>query len=527
MKSTRLPTKATRFSRLASELVPPIFRRFRLGRAALDSTATNERTADYYADAVNEPATLTFDRQTREVAQARAQMEFLNDALFFGACQKIAALVAGAGPALKIDGPFSPFVAARYADATAKSQYLEKCFGRFADAIGLLEKIRLVAMETLYHGETFFRKIPSRATVEGFDYAAIRPERICDPPGLASDPLVNDGVRYDRPDDAATPVGYYVRRENLNPFLETIEWEFIPADEIVHTFHRALPQQRRGVPESQSALNLIRELKILRSLEIQAVKNAAKFSVILHTDNPTVLSAAYAEAGALKIPKAGESKALPDGAFVAPLGMAPTFGDAKHPTTGFDAFKRLLAGDVGAALGVGCGKINNDHSSYNFSSAKMDEQIDATIVRVRQKKIAADFLDVVFNDWLTEFAVLDPVADELLTLTGAPENVARRWLFPEPRSIDRKADAEADEIELRNGTITLEQIAARRGEDYDDLAAQRKRELENLAASLESSGLGLSTTGAISTVAPAELPPPTPEAEPEPVANLEQGTVPQ
>ncbi|MBQ1277273.1 MAG: hypothetical protein IIY07_01360, partial [Thermoguttaceae bacterium] len=84
------------------------------------------------------------------------------------------------------------------------------------------------------------------------------------------------------------------------------------------------------------------------------------------------------------------------------------------------------------------------------------------------------------------------------------------------------------EIELRNGTITLEQIAARRGEDYDYLAAQRKRELENLAASLESSGLGLSTTGAISTVAPAELPPPTPESEPEPAANLEpQGTVPQ
>ncbi|MBR2004512.1 MAG: hypothetical protein IJ991_10080, partial [Thermoguttaceae bacterium] len=130
-------------------------------------------------------------------------------------------------------------------------------------------------------------------------------------------------------------------------------------------------------------------------------------------------------------------------------------------------------------------------------------------------------------DWLTEFAVLDPVANELLKLTWAPENVARRCLFPEPRSIDRKADAEADEIELRNGTITLEQIAARRGEDYDDLAAQRKRELENLAASLESSGLGLSTTGAISTVAPAELTSPTPESEPEPAANLEQGTVPQ
>ncbi|MBR2002696.1 MAG: phage portal protein [Thermoguttaceae bacterium] len=501
------------FARLAAALRRP--RLLRFASAALDSAAKTERTADYYADALDEPASRTLDRETREECQARGQMEFLNDSLFYGACQKVAALVVGVGPALKIDGPFSPSAAALYVDATDKTQYLERCFARFADAVDLVSKLRLATLCALYHGEVFLRKTPSVATFEKFDYAFVRPGRVADP-GPTLDPLVCDGIRYDRPDDAATPVGYYVLIEGVNPNADaSFEYEFVPAGEMIHLFDAIVPQQRRGVPEAQAALDLIRELKLLRRLEIQAVKNAAKTSVIFHTDDPEVLRAARASSvdgdGTIAAPKPGSRSELPDGVLVAPVGYAPTFGDAKHPTTGFDAFKKLIAADVGATLGVGSGKINNDHSSYNFSSAKMDEQNDAIAVAVRQKRLARGFLDVLFNDWLTEFAARDAVAEELLRLAGAPENVARRWLFPEPRAIDRKADAEADEIELRNGTTTLEKIFARRGEDYEDSFRQRARELKRTAESLEASGLGLSTTGALSTTDAAA---PSPNKQP-------------
>ena len=115
----------------------------------------------------------------------------------------------------------------------------------------------------------------------------------------------------------------------------------------------------------------------------------------------------------------------------------------------------------------------------------MDEQHDAVIVAVRQKKIANSFLNVVFNDWLTEFATRDEVAEEFLDVAGAPEQIARRWLFPSPRSIDRLKDAQADSIELENNTITLEEIAARRGLDLEELLIERARE----AKILEDAGL--------------------------------------
>ena len=464
--------------------------------AALDSTATTPRTFDYYRDAINESATETFDASTREIAQARAAMEYLNDPLFFGVVQKVAALVCGRGAALKIIGPARRWGAPKIEDANAKAQYLEGAFKRFADAIDLLGMMRLIQSALLFHGEAFIRKTPSRRNTEGYKYVFIRPERVRDPGG-GYNPRINDGILYDREDDAAEPAGYFIQRENVNPFLEVMEFDLVPSGEVIHIFNRILPQQRRGVPEVQTALNIIREIKILRALEIQAVKNAAKTSVILTTDAEPILDAA----AEMPVPAPGVRAELPDGIFVARPGYHPTFGESKHPAAGFDAFKKTLAADVGAAVGIGSGKANNDHSAYNFSSAKMDEQIDAVAVEVRQKKLADDFLDVVFNDWLTEYAARDEIADEYLTKAGAPEYVDRRWLFPAPRSIDRLKDAQADDLELRNNTTTLEEIAARRGLDLEEFLTERGRELRQVAAMLEASGLGLSTSGALSTAA--------------------------
>lgn len=454
----------------------------RVAAAALDSTAQNWKTADYYRDATNESAAETYDSTTREIAQARGLMEYLNDPLFYGACQKISALVCGSGAALKIEGPVLGYGTDVLDDVGGKAQYLERAFRRFADGIELLELMRMLQTSLLFHGEAFIRKIRTDETIERYKYVFIRPERVTDPPGVGTDPRVNDGILYDGEDDGAEPIGYYIRKEGVNPLTNYIEYTLVPKGEIIHVFNRIVPQQRRGIPEIQTALGIIREIKQLRGLEIQAVKNAAKTSVILTTDADPIVDAAYS-GEEIDVPAPGPSGGeLPDGVFIARPGYQPTFGESKHPATGFNDFKKALAADVGAALGIGSGKANNDHSPYNFSSAKMDEQHDAIIVQVRQKKLANSFLNVVFNDWLLEFSERDAIAAEFLDAAGAPEQVGRRWLFPSPRSIDRLKDAQADAVELANNTITLEEIAARRGVDLEELLIERGRELRQIAA---------------------------------------------
>lgn len=463
-----------------------LFKRFfrsRRAKAALDSTASNYKTADYYRDATNESAAEIFDSTTRAIAQARGLMEYLNDPLFYGACQKIAALTCGSGVTLKIEGPIKGYRDAPIPEIGPKAQYLERAFKRFSESIDLLAKIRLLQSELIYHGEAFIRKVKNESNIEKYTYVFLRPDRISDPPGVSTDPLVNDGILYNNDGDGAEPIGYYVQKETINPYSKTMEFELIPAGEIIHVFNRILPQQRRGIPEVQTALNIIREIKLLRSLEIQAVKNAAKTSVILTTDAEPIIDAAY-NGEEIAVPAPGATGAeLPDGVFIARPGYTPTFGESKHPATAFNDFKTTLAADVGAALGIGSGKINNNHAAYNFSSAKMDEQHDAVVVSVRQKKIASSFLDVIFNDWILEYADRDEIALEFLDAAGSPEQIARRWLFPSPRSIDRLKDAQADAMELENNTITLEEIAARRGLDLEELLLERAREARILKAS--------------------------------------------
>lgn len=472
------------------KLLKGLFKK-RRAKAALDSTAYNYKTADYYRDATNESAAEIFDSTTRATAQARGMMEYLNDPLFYGACQKIAALVCGAGVSLKIEGPIRGYNEENIPEQGPKAQYLERAFKRFGDSVDLLAMTRLLQSELIYHGEAFIRKVRSESNIERYTYAFIRPERVSDPPGAAVDPLVNDGILYNSEGDAAEPIGYYVQKETINPLSNVMEYELIPAGEIIHVYNRILPQQRRGIPEVQTALNIIREIKLLRGLEIQAVKNAAKTSVILTTDAEPILDAAY-NGEEISVPSPGATGAeLPDGVFIARPGYTPTFGESKHPATAFNEFKTTLAADVGAALGIGSGKINNNHAAYNFSSAKMDEQHDAVVVSVRQKKIASAFLDVVFNDWILEYSERDEIALEFLETAGAPEQIARRWLFPSPRSIDRLKDAQADAAELANNTITLEEIAARRGLDLEELLLERARE----ARILKASGLDVSGEG--------------------------------
>ena len=473
-------------------------RLFRRGHAMLDSTATTPVTADYYLDAVGESAAQVFDSTTRTIAQARGQFEFLNDPLFYGAAVKIAALVCGVGPGLKIDG-VTTYNAPQTVDADGR-QYLESVFERYARDIDILSSIRLITQEMLYHGEAFIIKRKSASTVEGYRYIFIRPERVTDPYGVSTRPNQVDGIVYNTADDSAEPVAYYIQKEPLNPNLaNTPEFEFVPAGEVIHIFNKILPQQRRGVPEIQTALGLIREIKLLKEQEIAAVKNAAKASVILRTSDTELVDAMLESEETRTAYKPGRRGDLPQGLFIAPPGYEPIFGDSKHPATGFDAFKRVLSADVGGVLGIGSGKANNDHSAYNFSSAKMDEQIDATLVAVRQRLIASNFLDIVFNDWLFSFAQRDAVAASLLDDAGAPENVARRWLFPAPRSIDRLKDAQADDLELKNNTITVEEIAARRGRDSAELWQTRALELKKQAEILGASGLGVSTSGNVTT----------------------------
>lgn len=491
----------------------------RRAAAALDSTTLTERNRDYYANAVGGPTSLTFDRQTRQMAQNLCEHEYLNDTTLFGACVKSAALTVGVGPTLKILGPSQPFGSIPPLSMEKKCQFLEAEWEYYARQTRLWKTIRLIPRELVFHGEVFLRKIHHPTIDEGFRYILIRPERVANPYEFVGDPSVFDGVRFDRDDFSGNPVAYYIRREFVNPVKNSYEYEEVPADEVIHLFLPILPEQLRGIPPFQAGLPKIAQMRQLVKAELTAMTNAAKLAIVLTTNNEQILNSA-ADTGMLVGKQGGSSFDLPDGGVFAPPGYEPKMTESKHPSAQFADVKRIMASDVGSTIGLGNGKINNDHSSYNYSSSKMDEQVDDTVIEMTQDEIAAEVLDTIFEDWLDSSAEFNPVADEFCRLSHIPERVKRRWLWPQPKTLDPLKDAQAEDLQLKNGSITREEIYAKRRKDSKEELAKWQAEQVEIASGLASAGLGYSTSGAITTETPE---PDTASDGADAPGNIEQG----
>ena len=439
-------------------------RKTRIAAAQLDSTRPNPVQDRYYVLAQSGPADLVLDRYTREVAQNRCESAFLNETTIFGACLKASALVIGVGPLLELTGISLPFGVLPPEKLHEKLEYLEELWSEFSDGIGLDEILRLAVMEDIYHGEVILRKIADPESEPGFRFVLIRPERLGNPYQYVADPCVYDGIRFDREDDSGRPTHYYILKEYINPINTSFEYEEIPADEIIHFFSPILPGQHRGLPPLQSALPRIAQLRQLIKASLTAATNAAKLNIVFKTDNQDILEA-ISRRSAIDVYPSLKCVDIEDGGIFAPPGYEPVFTDAKHPTAEFGNFKKVISADIGSTIGMGSGKINNDHSGYNYSSAKMDYRTDDVIVQIKQRRIGQMILNPIFEDWIEEISAYDWIASELLGFCGSVKKIKRKWLFPEPRSIDEEKDARADEIRLRTGTITREEIFSRDRKD--------------------------------------------------------------
>ena len=470
----------------------------RKARASLDSTTLNERTREYYATATGGPTTLRFDRSTRQAAQNMCENEYLNDTTLFGACVKASALTVGVGATLKILGPYLSFGAVEPPDLEKKCQYLESEWEYYAEQTRLWKLVRLIPRELIYHGEVFLRKYAHPLIEEGFRYELVRPERIGNPYAFTDDKCVFDGIRYSADDFSGVPTAYYIRKEFVNPIQNLYEYEEVPAAEIIHLFSPILPEQLRGIPPFQSGLPKIAQMRQLIRAELTAMTNAAKLGIVFVTNNPEILASA-ADANILEGKNGGALFEIPDGGVFAPPGYEPKMTESKHPNAQFAEVKKIMASDVGSTIGLGNGKINNDHSAYNYSSSKMDEQVDDVVIEVTQNEIASEVLNPIFDDWLDGLADFDPVADEFLAMARIPERIRRKWLWPQPKTLDPLKDAQAEDIQLKNGSITLEEIYSRRRRDAKEELAKWQSERESIASALESAGLGYSTSGEITT----------------------------
>jgi capsid protein len=128
---------------------------------------------------------------------------------------------------------------------------------------------------------------------------------------------------------------------------------------------------------------------------------------------------------------------------------------------------------VGINLGMPFCMLVLDASETNFSGWRgAIDQARMGFMR-NQRILVRRFLTPVYRWRARRFADQDRTARRLRAKWGEPSYFAHRWGAPRWPSIQPKDDETADGMALANGTASPRRLNARKGQEYEDVLAER------------------------------------------------------
>jgi len=296
---------------------------------------------------------------------------------------------------------------------------------------------------------------------------------------------IRNGVEKD---EYGRPMAYWIRvrhpgdntisvLKDMNKFIR------VPAADIKHLRLASRPGQTRGVPAFHAVLQDIRDLDLLMLASLKRVQIAACLAVFVKSDLPIdeILDTTSKEYG-YQLDQSIEPgmiyKLYPTEEIQT---LVPNF-----PVPELEPFIVMLCRRIGAALGLSWQVILKDFSKSTYSSARTDLLESRQVYTVLQMWFAEKELEW---EWFTVMEDARLRGD--IRLAGVTEAEMRKvhWIANGWKWVDPQKEAKATEIELRIGTTTLRDVAAAKGQDWEEMQDQRL--LEEKAEQEKREKLGL------------------------------------
>lgn len=244
----------------------------------------------------------------------------------------------------------------------------------------------------------------------------------------------------------------------------------IPAEEVIHLFVSDRPGQTRGIPWFSSAMTRLRHMQGYEEATVISARAQACQMGFIETPDPEFEGEGVFDGERVSSFEPGKIATLAPGEkFVS---HNPT-----QPSGLLDPFMRYMLRGVASGVGVSYETLSKDYSQSNYSSSRLALLDDRDTWRTLQQLIIEMFHQNVFDDWL-ELAVMSGT----LNLPGFEiqrdryENV--RWLPRGWQWVDPAREIAAYKTAVRSGFMTLTDVVAQNGGDFEELAHARSRELE-------------------------------------------------
>jgi hypothetical protein len=347
---------------------------------------------------------------------------------------------------------------------------IERAFFDWSWQIDLASKLRTMREALVVDGEAFAMMITNpRMPGVQLDLRLVESEMVATPTELMAQSITPDGSTVDglEFDTVGNVTAYQVLNYHpgSNFRVNTLEFQRVPASQMVHWFRPLRPGQHRGMPEVTPALKLFAQLRRYTEAVCAAAETAADFAGFLRTNSPAAEVDEVEAFAEMPIEKRS-MVTLPDGWTFEQL-------KAEQPTSTYAMFKRELIGEIGRCLGLPFNVSALDSSSYNYASGRMDHQVYATTQRIMRDDLERKMLDRVLEAWVNE-----------ATLAGyMPQGVPAfsewdwSWQWDGKEHVDPKKEADAAETRLRNHTTTLAAEYAKQGKQWDVELRQRAAEV--------------------------------------------------
>ncbi len=429
-----------------------------VARAKYDAA---ERGDDYrhWANADAFAADAALSPSVRRTLRNRSRYERANNSYLAGISATLANDLIGTGPRLQLD----------IGDDDAARE-VERLFFDWGWTVDLPAKLRTMREALVVDGEAFALMI-SNPRLDGvqLDVRLVEAEMVATPTELMSQTITPEGNTVDGIEFDA--VGNVIAFQVLNFHpgsnyrINNLEFQRVPAAQMVHWFRPSRAGQHRGVPEVAPALKLFGQLRRYTEAVIAAAETAADFAAFVHSNSPAAEVDEVEAFAALEISKRTLTT-LPEGWDISQL-------KAEQPTSTYKDFKGEILNEIARCLQLPYNVAALNSSSYNYASGRMDHQVHAMNQRVERDQLERTMLDRLLAAWVNEASlagVLPPGLPDFSEWNWA-------WVWDGKDHVDPSKEASAAETRLNTLTTSLAAEYARQGKRWDvelrQIAAER------------------------------------------------------
>ncbi len=321
-------------------------------------------------------------------------------------------------------------------------------------------------------GEVFVIKHRGNAFHDSFALEFLEPDQIDEKKNerLDGGREIRMGVELDK---FKKPIAYHVLTSHPGDYdfasmVKSPKHKRVPAEQMIHVFMPLRAGQTRGEPWMSSAMASIKQLNGWREASIVAARmGASKMGFFTSPSGDGFVADDLDGNVPIIDAQPGTFHQLPQGVDL------KTF-DVGYATSEFDSFHRSVLKGIASALGVSYTSLANDLEATSYSSIRQGALEERDFYRSVQQVMTDHFVRPVYEAWLEAAMEVDTLFMPIATydkFSTASEFRGRAWNWVDPMK-----EMNAAVLGMKNGILSLQDVASQYGKDTEELLAEIQRD---------------------------------------------------